>query len=75
MPYMEAIPQMRYEARVTAYDMLDQVAIALVVLEAGDQPQISTRVVLRSMTTVRGTGGSDPSEWARDALVAILETL
>jgi len=66
---------MRYEARVTAYDMLDQVAIALVVLEAADIPQISTRVVLRSTTVVRSTGESDPREWARDALIAALETL
>lgn len=66
---------MRYEARLTAYDMLDQVAIALVVLEAADTPQISTRVVLRSTTVVRSTGEPDPSEWARDALVAALEAL
>jgi len=66
---------MRYEARLTAFDMLDQVHIALVILEAGDAPQCSQQVVLRSMTTVRGTGESDPSEWARDALVAALETL
>jgi len=66
---------MRYEARVTAYDMLDQVAIALVVLEAADTPQVSTTVVLRSTTVVRSTGESDPREWARDALVAALEAL
>jgi len=66
---------MRYEARVTAFDMLDQVHVALVVLEAGAEPQASQAVVLRSMTTVRGEGESDPSLWARDALIAILETL
>lgn len=66
---------MRYEARLTAFDMLDQVHVALVVLEASDTPQVSTRVVLRSMTTVRGTGEPDPSQWATDALVAALESL
>lgn len=66
---------MRYEARVTAYDVLDKITIALVVLEATDIPQESTRVVLRSVTTVQGEGESEPSRWARDALVAILETL
>lgn len=66
---------MRFEARLTAYDMLDQVAVALVILEAADTPQISTRVVLRSTTVVRSTGESDPREWARDALVAALEAL
>lgn len=66
---------MRYELRLTAYDMLDTVAIATVVLEAGDMPQVSTRAVHRSVTTVRGTGESDPLQWARDALVAALEDL
>lgn len=66
---------MRYEARVTAYDMLDQVTVALVVLEASDIPQVSTKVVLRSTTTVRGTGEEDPRQWAIDALVAALESL
>lgn len=66
---------MRYEARVTAYDVMDKVMIALVVLEASDVPQASQQVVLRSTTTVQGEGESDPSQWARDALVAALEAL
>lgn len=66
---------MRYEARVTAFDMLDQIHVALVVLESSDVPEVSTRVVARSTTTVRGEGESDPLAWTRDALVAILETL
>lgn len=66
---------MRYEARVTAYDVLDTVVVALVVLRAEDIPQVSTQVVLRSTTTLRGEGESDPCLWARDALVGILETL
>lgn len=66
---------MRYEARLTAYDVMDKVCVALLVLEAGDYPQASTTVVLRTVTTVPGIGESEPSEWARDALVAALETL
>lgn len=66
---------MRYEARVTAYDVMDRVCIALVVLEASDIPQVSTQVVLRRVTTVQGEGESDPLAWARDALVAMLEDL
>ena len=66
---------MRYEARVTAFDVMDQIHVALVVLEAGDAPQFSSSVVFRSVTTVRGEGESDPSLWARDALIAVLETL
>lgn len=66
---------MRYEARVTAYDVMDKIMVALVVLEADDIPQVSTRVVLRSTTTLQGEGESDPCLWARDALIGILETL
>jgi len=66
---------MRYEMRVTAYDVLDRVTVAVVVLAAEDMPQVSTQVVLRSVTTVRGEGESEPSAWARDALVAALESL
>ena len=66
---------MRYEMRVTAFDVMDSVHVAVVVLEAGEAPQTSQQVVLRSATGVRGTGESDPSEWARDALIAALESL
>ena len=66
---------MRYEARVTAYDVMDQITVAVVVLMAGDHPQASAEVVLRSVTTVQGEGESDPSEWARSALIAALESL
>jgi hypothetical protein len=66
---------MRYEARVTAFDMLDRVHVALVVLEAGDIPYVSNQVVLRRVTTERGTGEQDPAVWTRDALVQLLETL
>lgn len=66
---------MRYELRLTAYDVMDKVNVAVVVLMAADIPQVSQQVVLRSMTTVQGTGESDPSEWARDALIAGLESL
>jgi hypothetical protein len=66
---------MRYELRLTAFDMLDKVTVATVVLEASDIPQVSTQVVHRSVSTVQGTGESDPLQWARDALVAALEDL
>lgn len=66
---------MRYEARVTAYDVMDRVMVATVVLQAEELPQVSQQVVWRSTTTVPGTGESDPREWARDALIAALESL
>lgn len=66
---------MRYELRLTAFDMLDQVNVALVILEASDIPQVSTHRVVSRVSTERGTGESDPLQWARDALVQALENL
>jgi len=66
---------MRYEARVTAFDMLDQVHVALAIFEAGEAPQASNRLVVTRVTTVRGEGESDPILWARDALLAMVEVL
>lgn len=66
---------MRYEARVTAFDVLDRVHVALVILEAEEIPQTSQRTVVTRVTTVPGEGESDPIRWARDALLAMVETL
>ena len=66
---------MRYELRLTAYDMLDLVHIAVVVTGPDLPGSITSEVVLSSTTTVRGTGESDPYQWTRDALVAALEAL
>jgi hypothetical protein len=69
------ISQMRYEARVTAYDVMDQVAIILVVRESTGFPAHGDEVVYHKVTTVAGTGESDAREWLKDALIAALETL
>ena len=69
------IAQMRYEARVTAYDMLESICVAIVIFETSDDPLAKPQVVLRTATTVPGEGESDPSRWARDALLAAVETL
>lgn len=66
---------MRYEARVTAYDMLNMVCVAVVVYESDPDAPVLREPVVTSTTTVRGTGESDPREWARDALLAALESL
>lgn len=66
---------MRYEARVTAYDMLDAICVAAVIWETADDPLTTPTVVLRTAATVPGEGESDPRQWTRDALVALLETL
>jgi hypothetical protein len=66
---------MRYELRLTAYDMLDQVHVSvwLSTLTEDDPPQ--HRAVGAYAATVAGSGESDPSVWTRDALVAALEAL
>lgn len=66
---------MRYELRFTAYDMLDQVHCVLAVFGPDMPGSITSEMVVQSSTTVQGTGESDPLQWARDALVAMLETL
>lgn len=66
---------MRYEMRLTAYDMLDSVVCSLVLLSTEQPDPIRWETVLSTATTIQGTGESDPREWARDALVATLEAL
>jgi hypothetical protein len=66
---------MRYEARITAYDCLDQVVVALVLSAHDDLPQPRQYQVLSIATSVRGDGETDPREWLRDALVGCLEAL
>lgn len=66
---------MRYELRLTAFDMLDQVHVVLTLVDSGSDYPVTYTTVLSRATTVRGEGESDPSRWARDALIAALETL
>jgi hypothetical protein len=66
---------MRYEARITAYDVMDSVQIVVVVWETDEDPTTPNTPVVRSVQTVPGTGESDPYQWTRDVLVAALEDL
>ena len=66
---------MRYEARVTAYDMLDQVCVVLSVQATDGLGHLGPHQVLSTTLTVRGQGETDVREWLRDALVAAIETL
>lgn len=66
---------MRYELRVTAFDVMDKVHVAAALYEASEIPQTSSRLVGTRVTAVQGTGESDPWQWARDALVSMLEDL
>ncbi len=66
---------MRYELRVTAFDVMDMIHVSTVVTASEATSGLTPSVAVRSVTTVQGTGESDPSVWARDALVAALEAL
>jgi hypothetical protein len=66
---------MRYEARLTAYDVMDLVHVQVAIYGSGDQPGDPTGLLGTSTSTVLGTGESDPWQWARDALVSALENL
>lgn len=61
-------------ARMTAYDVMDQVCVtAQVWADPGDGSPLSE--ILRVSLTTKGFGETDPSAWLRDALVSLAETL
>ena len=61
-------------ARVTMYDMLDQVCVsAQVWSDSGTGDPLEE--VARASLTFNGSGETDPATWLRDALVALAETL
>jgi hypothetical protein len=66
---------MRYEARLSAYDVMDQVHVGCNVRATEGELWAPAVEVLLVTTTIRGEGISDPREWLRDALIALLETL
>lgn len=66
---------MRYEARLTAYDCLDQIMVAYTLQERPDNPEAPSVTVLRGSQLVPGEGQQEPARWLSDALVAALETL
>ena len=59
---------MRYELRLTAFDMLDQVHIAAVLEETSpENPGASRRVWARTATT-RSKGTPEATDWIREVL-------
>lgn len=66
---------MRYDMRVTAYDVMDQVTTVVCVYSTLDLPGARPALVLQRVTTEPGTGEPEHSAWARDALVQALESL
>jgi hypothetical protein len=66
---------MRYEARVSAYDMFGQIQVSASLQRTPQAPGDSYVTLVSKSVLVDGRGISDPEEWLRDALTAILETL
>lgn len=60
--------------RVTAYDMMGEVVMTLHV-DQSDGAGAGIESVLTVATEVHGVGESDEREWARDALIALVEAL
>lgn len=66
---------MRYEARITAYDVMGQVHVGGVVHSQEEALAVTATPVLQFSTDVAGVGEPDPLEWLKDALIALLESL
>lgn len=66
---------MRYEARVHAYDVMDQVVISVRLWDQEDLVGHHATTTLSAVTTIAGEGQDDPTEWLRDALIGALEAL
>jgi len=57
-----------------AYDCLDQISVALVITTHADFPDLPQEREAVSVQ-VRGSGEGEPHQWAKDALVAMIEAL
>lgn len=66
---------MRYELRLAAYDMLDQIMIKLDVDCTPDDPDLPTERVLAMTATTRSRGLTEAKEWTREVLDTMLAGL
>lgn len=66
---------MRYEAEVIAFDMLDQVHIAVRVRSSSDRPPLTYQVEYQHTEDLQGIGESDPRHWLQRVLETALEAL
>lgn len=66
---------MRYEVRLSAYDVMDQVWVTVTLHSQQEVAEGIGEPVMQLSTTLDGTGESDPFDWVRDVLVGALELL
>lgn len=66
---------MRYELRLTAFDVMDEVWITVTVDGTGDDPQRTIERVLVRSVRAQGTGKGEAIAWTREALAEMLRAL
>lgn len=66
---------MLYRVYVSAYDVLSEVQVVAHLYDDERAGEDAHGLALALSTKVGGTGESDPREWLRDALVALLEVV
>lgn len=66
---------MRYELRVTAYDLMDMILVSVTLEETTKDDPPRRRIVLSEATYVQGRGESDPSAWVRSVVQALAQNL
>lgn len=66
---------MRYECRITAYDILDQVTALARVWDSHESAIGDPESAYDVAISFEGEGISHPRDWLRDVLVALLEEL
>ncbi len=65
----------RYEIRLVAYDVMDQVHVSIAFRDSEDGPTTLRPWDTLLVTRIQGTGETDRRAWVQDALIAALEVL
>lgn len=63
---------MRYRLHLSTFDVMDRVEVTARMYDDASEDR---ELVLERSITFKGTGEDDPEDWARDALVALLEVI
>jgi len=66
---------MRYELRLTAFDVMDQVWVTVTVQSGADAAERPIELVLARSTQAQGKGTTEATAWTREALEAMLRAL
>jgi hypothetical protein len=66
---------MKLVTTVHAYDVMDRVQVGATVRAYDEETREPSDIVFSCTTGFPGTGETDPTEWLRDALIGLLESL